>query len=100
MPGMVDPRASGEPVLADDPPDRRDEELLTIVPDNPNKPYDMKEIIVRVVDDGDFMEVHRDFAPNIVVGFARLDGMPVGPFSTCGYDSIAGHNQENMHTQE
>jgi acetyl-CoA carboxylase carboxyltransferase component len=62
---------------ADD-PERRDPELNEIVPDSPNKPYDMKEIIVRVVDDGDFMEVHRDFAPNIVVGFARLDGRPVG----------------------
>jgi acetyl-CoA carboxylase carboxyltransferase component len=61
-----------------DDPERRDPELDEIVPDSPNKPYDMKEIIVRVVDDADFMEVHRDFAPNIVVGFARLDGRPVG----------------------
>jgi propionyl-CoA carboxylase beta chain len=62
----------------DDPPDRRDEELLTIVPDNPNKPYDMLEVIRRVVDDGELMEVHRDFAANIIVGFARLGGHPVG----------------------
>ena len=62
----------------DDPPDRRDEELLTIVPDNPNKPYDMLEVILRVVDDGELMEVHRDFAANIIVGFARLAGHPVG----------------------
>ena len=62
----------------DDPPDRRDEELLTIVPDNPNKPYDMLEVIRRVVDDGELMEVHRDFATNIIVGFARLGGHPVG----------------------
>ena len=62
----------------DDPPDRRDEELLTIVPDNPNKPYDMLEVIRRVVDDGELMEVHRDFATNIIVGFARLGGRPVG----------------------
>jgi propionyl-CoA carboxylase beta chain len=62
----------------DDPPDRRDEELLTIVPDNPNKPYDMHEVITRVVDDGELMEVHRDFATNIIVGFARLGGHPVG----------------------
>jgi propionyl-CoA carboxylase beta chain len=61
-----------------DDPERRDPELDEIVPDSPNKPYDMKDIIVRVVDGGDFMEVHRDFAPNIVVGFARLDGRPVG----------------------
>jgi propionyl-CoA carboxylase beta chain len=63
---------------AADDPERRDPELDQIVPDSPNKPYDMKDIIVRVVDDGDFMEVHRDFAPNIVVGFARFDGRPVG----------------------
>jgi len=61
-----------------DDPERRDPELDEIVPLSPNKPYDMKEIIARVVDDGDFMEVHRDFAPNIVVGFARFDGRPVG----------------------
>jgi propionyl-CoA carboxylase beta chain len=63
---------------ATDDPERRDPELDEIVPDSPNKPYDMKDIIVRVVDDGDFMEVHRDFAPNMVVGFARFDGRPVG----------------------
>jgi propionyl-CoA carboxylase beta chain len=61
-----------------DPVDRRDEELLTIVPDNPNKPYDMHEIIGRVVDGGDFLEVHRDYATNILVGFARLGGHSVG----------------------
>jgi propionyl-CoA carboxylase beta chain len=61
-----------------DPPDRRDEELLTIVPDNPNKPYDIHDIIERVVDDGGFLEVHRDYATNIVVGFARLGGHSVG----------------------
>jgi propionyl-CoA carboxylase beta chain len=62
----------------DDPPDRRDEELLTIVPDNPNKPYDMHEVIRRVVDDGELLEVHREYATNIIVGFARLGGHPVG----------------------
>ncbi len=61
-----------------DPIDRTDESLNSIVPDNPNKPYDMKEIIVKVVDDGDFLEVHADYAMNIVVGFARLGGKPVG----------------------
>jgi acetyl-CoA carboxylase carboxyltransferase component len=61
-----------------DDPERRDPELDEIVPDNPNKPYDMKDVILRVVDDRDFLEVHRDFAPNIVVGFARMDGRPVG----------------------
>jgi len=63
---------------SDDPPDRRDEELLTVVPDNPNKPYDMHEVIRRVVDDEDLLEVHRDYAPNIIVGFARLAGQPIG----------------------
>ena len=65
-------------VPSDDPPDRMDETLNTIVPDNPNKPYDMKEVIRRVVDDGVFLEVHRHWAQNIVVGFARLGGFSVG----------------------
>ncbi|HMD13502.1 MAG TPA: carboxyl transferase domain-containing protein, partial [Bacteroidota bacterium] len=47
-------------------------------PENPNKPYDMKEVIRLVVDDGDFFEVHELYAQNIIVGFARLDGKPVG----------------------
>lgn len=61
-----------------DPIDRIDEELNTIVPENPNKPYDMKKIIKRIVDDGDFFEVHKDWAQNIIIGFARLGGYPVG----------------------
>jgi propionyl-CoA carboxylase beta chain len=61
-----------------DPPDRRDEALLDVVPDNPTKPYDMRDVIRRVVDDGDFLEVHRDFAGNLLVGFARLAGRPIG----------------------
>jgi propionyl-CoA carboxylase beta chain len=61
-----------------DDPDRRDPELDEIVPENPNKPYDIKDVISHVVDDGDFMEVHEGFAKNIVVGFARFDGQPVG----------------------
>src|SRR5216110_3886630 len=63
---------------ATDPPDRRDEELLDIVPDSPTKPYDMRDVIRHVVDDRDFFEVHRDFAGNLLVGFARLGGRPVG----------------------
>ena len=55
-----------------------DERLDTLVPDDPRQPYDMKEIIRRVVDDGDFMEVHQHYAPNLIVGFARMDGRPVG----------------------
>ena len=61
-----------------DPPDRVDEALQTAVPDQPNKPYDIKEIIRTVGDDHYFFEVHADFAPNIVVGFGRLNGRPVG----------------------
>ena len=61
-----------------DPLDRRDEELLDVVPDSPNKPYDMHDVIRRVVDDGVFFEVQRDYAGNLVVGFARLGGRPVG----------------------
>src|SRR5438876_274272 len=63
---------------AADPPDRRDEELLEVVPDNATKPYDMHDVIRRVVDDGDFFEVHRDYGGNLLVGFARLGGGPVG----------------------
>ncbi len=64
--------------LTSDPPERRAEVLKTIVPVNPNKPYDIKELIRLVVDDGHFFEIHEHFAPNIVVGFARFAGMPVG----------------------
>jgi len=62
----------------DDPIDRQDEELNRIVPENPNKPYDIKEIVKRVVDNKEFLEVHDNFAQNIVVGFARMNGKPVG----------------------
>jgi len=61
-----------------DAPQRMDEELDSIVPDSPTKPYDMKEIIYRVVDDGDFLEVHEHWAQNIIIGFARLHGRSVG----------------------
>jgi propionyl-CoA carboxylase beta chain len=61
-----------------DDPDRMDEELLHIVPDDPNKPYDMRQVINRVVDRDSFLEVHRLFAQNIIVGFARLGGRSVG----------------------
>ncbi len=61
-----------------DDPLRSDEELDYIVPDDPSKPYDIKEVIHRVVDNGEFYEIHEQFAPNIVVGFARLGGRTVG----------------------
>jgi len=61
-----------------DPIDRADPELDSIVPPESNQPYDIKNVISRVVDDAEFFEVHQHFAKNIVVGFARLDGRPVG----------------------
>ncbi|MFM9164380.1 MAG: acyl-CoA carboxylase subunit beta [Solirubrobacterales bacterium] len=61
-----------------DDPDRMDPELDTLVPDNPNKPYDMRTVIKAVVDDGEFFEIHEHWARNIVCGFARLDGYAVG----------------------
>jgi propionyl-CoA carboxylase beta chain len=61
-----------------DPSDREDAELDTLIPDNPNKPYDMHDVIRRVIDDGEFLEVHERWAGNIVCGFARLGGNAVG----------------------
>lgn len=61
-----------------DQPDRLNTKLTSIIPVNPNQPYDIKDVIREVVDEADFMEVHADFATNLVVGFATLDGMPVG----------------------
>src|SRR5262249_26959323 len=61
-----------------DPRDRESPELDTFVPDNPNKPYDMKQVISAVFDDGEFLEVHERYAANIVCGFARLGGHAVG----------------------
>jgi len=65
-------------VTPTDDPLRMDEELDSVVPDSPTKPYDMKEIIHRVVDNREFLEVHEHWAQNIVVGFARLNGRSVG----------------------
>jgi len=62
----------------DDPPDREIPYLNEVLPENANQPYDMKEIILNVIDDGHFLEIQPDFAPNLVVGFARLGGMSVG----------------------
>ncbi len=67
------PRGTGR-----DPRDRREESLLSVIPDNPNKPYDMREVITRIVDDGTFYEVQPDYAGNILVGFAHLGGQSVG----------------------
>jgi propionyl-CoA carboxylase beta chain len=67
------------PVLEnDDPVDREIEELNTIIPDNPNRPYDMLEIITKITDNGDFFEIQEEFAKNIIIGFGRLNGKSVG----------------------
>ncbi len=67
------------PVLSNtDPVDRMDDELNYIVPEDPNRPYDMKEVILRVVDNNEFLEVHQYWAQNIIVGFARMNGRSVG----------------------
>ena len=67
------------PVLqTDDPEDRPEPSLDTLVPDNPNKPYDIKELIEKVVDEGDFFELQPTYAGNIVIGFARISGRSVG----------------------
>lgn len=65
-------------VTCDDPIDRLEDFLNEIIPENPNKPYDVKDVIYAIVDNGEFMEVHRYYAPNMVVGFARFNGTSVG----------------------
>jgi acetyl-CoA carboxylase carboxyltransferase component len=71
---MEDPPA----IACEDDPLRTEARLDSIVPDNPNKPYDMHDVIRAVVDNGDFLEVQQDYARNIIVGFARLNGRSVG----------------------
>ena len=61
--------------ICNDPIDRLDDSLNSIIPDNANKPYDVKDIIHTIVDDGEFLEVHRNYAANIIVGFAKFNGM-------------------------
>ena len=61
-----------------DDPKRVDMSLDTLVPDNPNKPYDMKELILKVVDEGDFFEIQEAYAKNIITGFARIEGRTIG----------------------
>jgi len=71
----------------EDDPDRRCEDIVALIPDAPNQPYDMKAVIHEVVDDGDFFEVHQYWAMNIVCGFARIDGHVVG---------IVGNQPQNL----
>ncbi|HNQ59494.1 MAG TPA: acyl-CoA carboxylase subunit beta [Bacteroidales bacterium] len=67
------------PVIpCNDPIDRLDDSLNYFIPDNPNKPYDVKTIIYSIIDENEFLEVQRHYAPNIVTGFSRFDGMTVG----------------------
>jgi propionyl-CoA carboxylase beta chain len=61
-----------------DDPDRLDESLDTLIPANPNQPYDMKELILKVADEGDFFEIQEDYARNIITGFIRIEGSTVG----------------------
>jgi len=69
----VPPRA-----VCTDPADRREVKLNSVIPDSSSKSYDIKEVIHAVVDDADFFEVHQEYAQNIIVGFSRMNGMPVG----------------------
>jgi len=70
---------SGVPELpTKDSPDRDEASLDTLIPDNPNKPYDIKELILKIVDEADFFEIQEAYARNMVVGFARMEGRTVG----------------------
>src|SRR5438046_969031 len=75
------PSSNRAPVVARraaDPRDRDESSLDTLVPANPNKPYDMKELIAKTVDDGDFFELQPNYAANILIGFARMEGATIG----------------------
>lgn len=82
----------------DDDPNRLDHNLINIIPDNPLQPYDMKEIINSIVDDREFFEIHELFAPNIIVGYGRMNGKVVGivanqPLSLAGALDIDSSNK-------
>jgi propionyl-CoA carboxylase beta chain len=70
--------SSAPRIPGDDDPQRMDDALDRVVPDNPNKPYDMRDVVRLIVDDGEFFEVHEHWARNIICGFVRLDGFAVG----------------------
>jgi propionyl-CoA carboxylase beta chain len=76
LPGSNRAAAPARP--ASDPRDREEPSLDTLIPANPNKPYDMKEVIEKIVDDGDFFELQPNFAANILIGFARMEGATIG----------------------
>jgi acetyl-CoA carboxylase carboxyltransferase component len=69
-----------DPIVTEcnDPIERKEEALNNIIPENTNQPYDIKDVIHLIVDYGEFLEIHRNYAKNIVVGFAKFDGQPVG----------------------
>ncbi len=69
-------KAPTRPFLDD--PQRIEASLDTLIPDNPNQPYDMKELIVKIADEGDFYEIQKDYAGNIITGFIRIEGQTVG----------------------
>ena len=71
-------------VASSDDPARIDAALDSVVPESPNKPYDMGEIIRRVIDDGHFLEVQKDYAQNMLIGFARIGGLNEGHYSVTG----------------
>ena len=63
------------PVIpTDDPPNRQEPSLDSLVPENPNEPYDVKELIVKLVDESDFFEIQPDYAKNIIIGYGRMEG--------------------------
>ena len=67
------------PVIpTDDPPNRQEPSLDSLVPENPNEPYDVKELIVKLVDESDFFEIQPDYAKNIIIGYGRMEGSTVG----------------------
>ena len=74
LPAPLEQPREAAGLATEDPADRMSTSLDTLVPDNPNKPYDIKELILKVVDDGDFFEIQPEYAKNIVVGFARMAG--------------------------
>ena len=71
--------ASSPPAIAsEDPVQRRSQSLTSVIPDDPNMPYDVLDVVEEIVDDGDFMQIHAEFARNIVVGFGRMAGSTIG----------------------
>ncbi len=66
------------PIEPNDDVNRMDKDLDAIIPESPNKPYDMSKVIIKVIDDGDFFEVHKHYAKNLIVGFARMNGKSIG----------------------